>query len=154
VAVSLAAETGRAVIATDLSRDALLVAHRNALRLQDRGRVALVRMDLLSGFRRPIDVLLANLPYIPRDRPLPREVRDFEPHLALFSGPTGVETITRLLRDAVPLLAGRAVLAVEMDEEAQTGPVSTVARALYPEARVDILRDGGGYERVVRIERR
>jgi methylase of polypeptide subunit release factors len=81
-------------------------------------------------------------------------VRDFEPHLALFSGPTGIETIVRLLRDAAPLLADRAVLAVEMDEEAQTGPVSATARALYPEARVDVLRDAGGYERVVRIERR
>jgi release factor glutamine methyltransferase len=147
VAVSLALESGLPVIATDVSLDALSLARDNACRLG--AHVAFVQCDLLRGIRGTIDVLLANLPYVPDQRSLPKDVRDYEPHQALFGGPTGTQLIEQLLTQASDVVTGE--LCVELDEEEQTVPVSTLARRLYPEARVSIERDAGGYDRVVRI---
>jgi release factor glutamine methyltransferase len=149
IAVSLAAETGSPVVATDVSWPALSLARENAAGLGQLDRVRLVRTDLLAGLRGPFDLLVANLPYVPVGRALPSDVADHEPHVALFAGPRGTELLERLLRQARPLLAPRAELALELDESAQAEPMATLARALYPTAQITIRQDAGGYDRVL-----
>jgi methylase of polypeptide subunit release factors len=116
-----------------------------------RSRVRLVQTDLLDGLRGPIHVLLANLPYVPRSRQLPPDVRDYEPHQAIFGGERGTELIERLLHQARPLLAPGGELCVELDEEEQAQPIAALAGALYAGADISIRQDAGGYERVVRV---
>jgi release factor glutamine methyltransferase len=147
VAISLALATGVPVVATELSWAALTLARENAARLG--GEVRLVQADLLTGLRGPIHVLLANLPYVPNARDLPPDVRDFEPHVALFGGERGTELIERLLEQAHGLVVGE--VCVELDEEEQAEPVAALARSLYDGADVRICRDAGGYDRVVRV---
>jgi len=156
VAVSLAAETDITVTATDVSWQALSLARENAFLLlgEAAARVKLLQADLLKPIRGPIHVLLANLPYVPGSRDLPADVRDYEPHVAIFGGTRGTELIERLLNQASAVLAPGGELAVELDEEEQAQPVSALARTLYPTAEVTIARDGGGYDRVVRVLRR
>jgi release factor glutamine methyltransferase len=149
IAVSVAAECGLPVIGTDVSHDALALARENAF--HHGVGVRLVQSDLLGGLRGPLHVVLANLPYVPRERALPPDVRDHEPAVALFGGQRGTELIERLLREAEPLLAPGAELAVELDEEEQAAPMAELTRQLYPSAEVDILQDNGGYDRVVRV---
>ena len=149
IAVSLAAETGSPVVATDVSWPALSLARENAAGLGQLDRVRLVQTDLLAGLRGPFDLLVANLPYVPVGRALPSDVADHEPHVALFAGPRGTELLERLLRQARPLLAPRAELALELDESAQAEPMATLARALYPTAQITIRQDAGGYDRVL-----
>ena len=101
IAITLALETGATVYGSDLSNAALAVADANGRKLG--ARVTWVASDLASAFaERSIDVLVSNPPYVPRtDEPiLQREVRDWEPHLALFAGPTGVEVYERLIAQA------------------------------------------------------
>ena len=150
IAVSLAAEARVQVIATDVSVDALRLARQNA---QDhQARLSLTASDLLTGLRGPLHVVLANLPYVPAYRELPRDVRDYEPPLALFGGTRGTELIERLLAEAQPLLAPGAEIAVELDEEDQARPVAALARELYGNtAEVSVCQDAGGYDRVVRV---
>jgi len=152
VAISLAAVADSQVIATDISADALALARENAFHHAVGTRVRFVRTDLLAGLRGPLHVVLGNLPYIPRGRDLPSDVKDYEPHVALFGGERGTELIERLFREARPLLAPGAELCVELDEEDQATPMAALARDLYgPAAEVTICQDGGGYDRVVRI---
>jgi release factor glutamine methyltransferase len=151
VAVSLAAETGRRVVATDLSFDALALARENASALGQAERVSFVQTDLLGGLRGPFEVVLANLPYIPSGRILPPDVADYEPDVALYAGPSGTELLERLLRQALRELAERFEVALELDECDQARPMLAVARALYPGAEVTIRRDAGGYQRVLLI---
>jgi release factor glutamine methyltransferase len=148
VAISLALESDCAVVATDVSREALLLAQENVCTLG--GRVRLVQADLLRGLSGPIDVLLANLPYVPAQRELPRDVNGHEPHVALFGGARGTEMIERLLDEARGIVTGE--LCVELDEEEQAQPVAALARQLYKGAYVSIERDAGGYDRVVRVK--
>lgn len=115
IAITLALETGARVVAADISRAALTVAQANARKLA--APVSFVATDLARGIRdRSVDVLVSNPPYVPEtDRPtLAREVRDFEPHLALFGGPTGLDVYGRLIADARRILHPGGWLVVEL----------------------------------------
>ena len=149
IAVSVALECSVRVVATDVSLDALCLARENAH--AHHARVSVLAADLLNGVRGPVHVVLANLPYVPSSRDLPRDVKDYEPHVALFGGRRGTELIERFLHEAKPLLAERAELAVELDEEEQATPVAAVAKQVYPGSEISVCKDNGGYDRVVRV---
>ncbi len=149
IAVSVAAECGVRVVGTDVSSDALTLARENAAVYE--ARVTAVQADLLRGLRGPLHVVLANLPYVPSLRALPPDVRDYEPHVAIFGGERGTELIERLLHEARGALAPGAEMAMELDEEEQAAPVAALARRLYPSAEVSVRQDAGGYDRVVRV---
>ena len=116
VAVALARERSDArITATDISDAALEVAHRNAVRHQVADRIAFVRADLLAAVVGPFDIIAANPPYVSeRDQPtLQPEVRDFEPPLALFAGPDGLDVVRRLVPEAARRLRDGGALVFE-----------------------------------------
>ncbi len=116
LAVALAHEYPHAhVVATDISREAMFTAHRNAVRHGVAGRIELVETDLLLSTCQIFDLIVANPPYVPeRDRPaLQPEVRDYEPAVALFAGEDGLLIIDRLLKEAASRLAAGALLLFE-----------------------------------------
>jgi len=115
IAISVALELRTAVTACDISREALAVAQRNAAALE--APVEFVACDLLTPFAAAsFDAVLSNPPYIPLgDRAgLQREVRDFEPSLALFGGDSGIEIYARLFCDARRVLRPGGLLMVEL----------------------------------------
>ncbi len=152
VAISVAAEARVGVVATDISADALDLANDNTARHALSDSVSLVQTDLVGGLRGPLHVVLANLPYVPRDRDLPPDVKNYEPALAIFGGVQGTELIERLLREARPLLAPGAEVAVELDEEEQAGRICALAAEIYAGAELSVCQDAGGYDRVVRVQ--
>ncbi len=69
--------------------------------------VSFIACDLLSCFAdATFDLMVSNPPYVPKtDHPsLQREVRDYEPEVALFGGPTGLEIYERLIAEAARVL--------------------------------------------------
>lgn len=114
LAVTLACEWPEAsIVATDVSTSALQVAADNARRHGVSDRVRFVRADLLSGVEK-IDLIVSNPPYVPDNarNGLPRDVRDYEPAVALFGGADGFVVIGRLLDQATNALctSGRLVM--------------------------------------------
>jgi len=85
IAITLALELGADIFAGDISFEALLVARENARRLG--GRVQFVCMDVADAVSARFDFIVSNPPYVRRDEMtrLQREVREHEPHVALFS---------------------------------------------------------------------
>ena len=71
--------------------------------------------DVLPGII--CDVVIANPPYIPDSQSLPRDVVGFEPHVALFGGPTGMELPAIFIAAAARLLKFGGVLVIEHTEE-------------------------------------
>ena len=115
LAVTLRLETGAAVWATDISQAALRVATGNAQRLN--APVSFVACDLMSAFAdESMYLIVSNPPYVPLgdQAGLQREVRDWEPHRALFAGPTGLEFYERLVQDAERVLRPGGWLVMEL----------------------------------------
>jgi release factor glutamine methyltransferase len=104
------------VIAVEKSPDALYWLKKNVSVIADNVRVVEgdVR-DVLPGVK--CDVVIANPPYIPDSQSLPRDVAGFEPHIALFGGPTGLEMPKIFIAAAARLLKVAGVLVIEHTEE-------------------------------------
>lgn len=162
LATALAYELPHAkVIATDLSAAALEVARRNAFRNNVADRIEFVETDLLpvasaDESQSPFfDLIVSNPPYIADSEAasLQREVRDHEPHSALFAGPTGVEIYVRLVAEAQRQLRHRGILVLELGHNSAE-PV----RAIFDAAgafwtNVSITMDLAGIPRVLAAER-
>jgi release factor glutamine methyltransferase len=115
LAVTLQIETGAETWATDISPAALRVAAENARRLG--APVRFIACDLLSALAPArFDLVVSNPPYVPLGdlAGLQREVRDFEPHVALFGGPTGTEMYARLVACARRVLRPGGCLIMEL----------------------------------------
>ncbi len=141
-AVALALKEERpdlSVVGVDLSPDALAVARSNAAALGL--DVEFVQADLLEGVPGPFDAALSNLPYVAEGSALPPEIELYEPGLALFGGPDGMDPVRRLL----PMVADVRLLALEVG--LAEAVASLVAGAGF--SSVEILDDLAGHERVV-----
>ena len=104
------------VDASDLSAAALAVARRNVTRHRMRGRVRLLRSDLMRGLgERRYDLILSNPPYVtaPAMRALPREYRH-EPRKALAGGADGLDLVRTILEQAPTHLHARGLLVCEI----------------------------------------
>ena len=117
IALALASE-GRfdRVLATDVAADAIAVARENARSLHL--NVEFRTGDLLAPIAgERLDVLVSNPPYIAFDEAaaLPTAVRDWEPGHALFSGNSGLDATSRIVRGAPELLCTGGLLALEVD---------------------------------------
>ncbi len=115
LAVTLQLETGAAVWGTDISPAALIVAAGNAQRLG--ARVEFAACDLTEAIAGgSMDLIVANPPYVPltQKEGLQREVRDWEPHVALFGGERGYEIYDRIVADAARVLRPGGWLIMEL----------------------------------------
>jgi release factor glutamine methyltransferase len=103
--------------ATDISKQALEIAHLNASRHGVSGRIQFVQADLLECFsRKPaFDFILSNPPYVTLEEydTLPSSVRDYEPHRALLGGGDGLDLYRRFIPEVLPRLKPGGFLLLE-----------------------------------------
>lgn len=151
IAIALACHRPDArVVAIDRAREALAVARQNAAAHGVADRVEFLEGDLLGGLASgaPIlDAVVSNPPYIPEgDRPgLERQVREFEPALALFAGVDGFGIYDRLLPQAWARLRPGGLLAMEIG----AGQREAIAARLRGWRCLQFLDDLRGIPRVV-----
>lgn len=154
IAVSVAVlRPDAGVLATDLSADALEVARANAARHGIGDRIRFLDGDLLDpliGAGHRVDVIVSNPPYVPLETAaaLPREIRDFEPALAVVASGAVVTVYARLAEAAPRVLRARGWLAVEVAAGQAPRVVELLKRtSLYEPAQ--LRQDGLGWDRVV-----
>jgi len=137
IALTLAAEIPAArVEAVDISPEALSLAQENALKVSLQDRVRFHQSDLLSGVEGSFDLIVANLPYIPRGEiaGLSREVQ-YDPMLALDGGPIGSEIIVRLLEQAKTHLNPGGRIALEIGHDQAEALSAEMERQNYRDIR-------------------
>jgi release factor glutamine methyltransferase len=104
------------VIAVEKSPEALVWLKKNVSHIAENVRIVEGDVaDVLPGIK--CDVVIANPPYIPQRQKLPRDVEAFEPHVALFGGPTGLEIPHMFIEAAARLLKPQGVLVIEHGED-------------------------------------
>ncbi len=154
IAINLAIHLPAArIFAVDCADAVLDVAAYNVRAHNVADRISLGKGDLLEPLPEPVDLILANLPYIPTDR-LPNlqpEVR-WEPQLALDGGPDGLDPIRRLLRQAPEKLKPHGIILLELDPE-QVPAVTELAREIFPEAETSVEKDLAQRDRIFVINR-
>ncbi len=103
------------VTALDLSLAALEVARRNAERHGVSERVRFLHSDLLEAVdSADFDAVVSNPPYVADAEVLERQVSDYEPHSALYAGPTGLEVYERLIPQVRKVLKPEGWLLLEV----------------------------------------
>ncbi len=151
IAVALAKQLPTAEVwAGDVSGAALAVARGNAEALGV--KVRLVESDLLAGLGgQAWDVVVSNPPYVPSGdaAEMQAEVRDFEPHGALFAGEDGMAVYRRLVPQAWDALRPGGLLAMEFG----FGQRALMAELLAGWESVRFVEDYAGIPRVMVAER-
>ncbi len=154
IAISLAVHLPRSLIyATDASSEALEVAACNCRRYCVEDRVHLLQGHLLEPLPEPVDLVVANLPYVSQAEwaQLPPEISHCEPREALDSGPDGLDLIRGLLAQAQGYLKPQGIVLLEIGAT-QGEAVVSLAKRHFPTARVEIMQDYAGLDRVVMVE--
>jgi release factor glutamine methyltransferase len=116
MAISIATEAPNThVIAVEKSADAIEWLKQNVAFYDESIRIVQGDVaDVLDGVK--CDVVVANPPYVPDSQPLPKDVANYEPAVALFGGPDGLELPKRFIDAAARLLKAGGLLAIEHTE--------------------------------------
>jgi len=147
IAVSLALELpGTRIYAIDISAPALAVASINCQRYSVANIVRLLQGDMLEPLPEPVDLIIANLPYV-RDWEL---TPTFEPTIALDGGAEGTEKIVKLCRQAKDKLAEGGSILLEIGQ-GQSRKIIGLLHQLFPSGAIEVAKDLSGVERVVRL---
>jgi release factor glutamine methyltransferase len=154
IAVALALHLPDAAIyAIDTSPRALEITRLNSERHGVVDRIRVCEGDLLDPLPAPVDLIVANLPYVASwEIPtLDPEIRLYEPREALDGGDNGLDLIRRLLTAAPACLRPSGTALLEMDPR-QIDIASAFATKVMPGASVRTVRDLTGRERVLTVE--
>jgi release factor glutamine methyltransferase len=140
--------------AVDISNDALEVARLNCQRHHVSDRVRLLHGDLLAPLPEPVDIVIANLPYVGTEEAalLSPAVIAYEPHLALFSGERGLDLLNRFFTESrqSDKLQAHAVLLLEIGYN-QCEPLTTIIQTLWPQALLTVKKDYEGWDRLLTV---
>lgn len=156
IPITLAVEEPRLpyLYAVDISEDALAVAQQNCQRHAVEQRVRLLHGDLLQPLPEPVDILIANLPYVGTDEVavMTPDVLAYEPHQALFSGPNGLDLIQRFFEEACQpeKLKPHGVMLLEIGYQ-QREPLTKLLAQLWPDALVTFQKDYAGWDRMLQV---
>ncbi len=153
IAISLALALPQSKIyATDISAPALRVAEMNCQRYVVGSHVKLLHGNLLGPLPQPVDMVIANLPYIKNYefKDLAPEIRNFEPILALAGGEDGLDKIQQMLEQMPSKLNDRACFLLEIGQ-GQGEMVTSLINSYFPQGIIELTPDLGGIERVVTV---
>jgi release factor glutamine methyltransferase len=99
--------------------------------------VEFIQSDVFKDIEGNFDIILANPPYIPKDRDLPKGVINFEPLIALFAGEDGLIYIRQLIEGLSEHLKKGGVLYLEHDNTQADEIVELFSTSFTVESRTD-----------------
>lgn len=148
IAIILAKRLGSKIYAVDISEEALDVARENARLHGMESLIEFYKSDWYSGLDiLPVDIIVSNPPYISEEEwdSLPRDVKDYEPRIALWGGRDGLEHYRKIISGAKKILVpgGRIVLEIGYNQ------AEAVKNLLEGFKEIEIIKDQFGNPRVV-----
>ncbi|WP_196503577.1 peptide chain release factor N(5)-glutamine methyltransferase [Aestuariivirga litoralis] len=152
IAITLCAENPHLEgIATDVSPEALSIAAENANTLGVSNRLQFIQSNWFEQIEGQFDLIISNPPYIKRAENLPPEVKNFDPHLALFGGEDGLNSYRAIASGAAARLAQGGLIVVEIghDQAAKVVEISKLCDLML----FDRVADLGGRDRGLAFRR-
>jgi len=148
IAISLALNLPQAKIyATDVSVPALKVALFNCQKHGVVDRICLLAGDMLDLLPEPVDLIVANLPYVKESE---INATNFEPLLALNGGSDGLEKIRHLCHQVGDKLRPEGFMLLEIGQ-GQERAITTLLCSLFPSAEIEVAPDLSDIDRVISL---
>jgi release factor glutamine methyltransferase len=154
IAISLALNLPHSKIyATDISHSALEVARLNCEHHKVTRQVTLLQGDLLEPVPEPVDLIVANLPYVRSSEleNLSPELNRFEPRTAIDGGKNGLKCIRQLLEQTKGKINPPGCLLLEIGQN-QEQEVTRLINSYLNKVSFTFIRDLNGINRVVKID--
>lgn len=152
IAISLLANcSDLRMTATDVSKDALQIARGNACQHKVEDRITLIECDLIPPNSQNIDLLCANLPYIPTNKLAEVNSLPWEPRLALDGGADGLTLFRQLFNKIKQFRLDPSLILLEIEETLGHATLALCQKA-FPKGKIDLLEDLSGRDRLIRIE--
>lgn len=141
-------------VATDISKEAIAIARLNAERHGVTDRLKFIEGDIFASIDQKFAMIVSNPPYIPDAdlKDMQKEVRDFEPHNALFAGADGLDIIRRIIDKAPEHLNTGGLLLMEIGFGQAERLKSLFDLSVWDEP--EFLSDLQGIPRIVKIQLR
>jgi release factor glutamine methyltransferase len=143
------------IYATDVSKEALEVAKENALRNKVESEIQFFCGDLFEPLKNKnlegqIDCVVSNPPYVSKEEfeTLPREIKDYEPIVALRTDEEGTSFHRSIIENSLDFLNKNGILALEVGL-GQASKVTELIRNRKDFKNTEIKKDLGGIERIV-----
>ncbi len=143
------------IYATDVSKEALEVAKENAKSNNVESQIEFLCGDLFEPLKNKdiegqIDCVVSNPPYVSKDEleTLPREIKDYEPIVALESTEEGIFFHEKIIEGSLDFLNKSGILALEVGL-GQADKVADLIQNRKDFKSVEIKKDLGGIERIV-----
>ncbi len=146
------------VVATDISDEALDIARQNAQTLELGNRIQWLKSDLFNDFTPPssrlFHIIVSNPPYISTEEfsRLDRNVKEYEPQLALQGGTDGLNYYRRIIQDAGVFLAGGGWLMLEVGYNQADAITNLMEHAGYL-TDIRAVKDHLGHHRIVKAQK-
>ncbi len=139
------------IIATDISSAALGVARKNAVHHEVLKQIQFLERDMLTGFGQQVDLLVANLPYIPTGKLKTLDVYQSEPAIALDGGQDGLHYIKDVLKKARQHINPGGAIFLELDEDCGIAALD-LAKEVWPGITLHLSQDLSGQDRYLSIQ--
>ena len=136
------------VTLSDISKDALMVANKNKNELNL--DVNIIESDLFKNIQGKFDVIISNPPYVMTNEPLPKDVL-YEPHLALYSGPKGIDHIEEIFKNIKSHLNNKYLIALEINEKSEPDITNLIKTYFEKNINYKFMKDLAGKTRYLFI---
>lgn len=148
IALVINKKSGASVTATDISEAALEVAKENFKQFDAAVETRLI--DLYGDLSEKYDIIVSNPPYIKTEEidTLDKEVKDYEPRIALDGGEDGLDFYRRICEGAKQRLSEHGKLFLE----AGYGEAEEIKKMLENDFNVEIIKDISGIDRIIKAE--
>lgn len=148
IALVINKKSGASVTATDISEAALEVAKENFKQFDAAVETRLI--DLYGDLSEKFDIIVSNPPYIKTEEidTLDKEVKDYEPRIALDGGEDGLDFYRRICEGAKQRLSEHGKLFLE----AGYGEAEEIKKMLENDFNVEIIKDISGIDRIIKAE--
>lgn len=136
------------VTLSDISKDALMVANKNKNELNL--DVNIIESDLFKNIQGKFDVIISNPPYVMTNETLPKDVL-YEPHLALYSGPKGIDHIEEIFKNIKSHLNNKYLIALEINEKSEPDITNLIKTYFEKNINYKFMKDLAGKTRYLFI---
>lgn len=136
------------VTLSDISKDALMVANKNKNELDL--DVNIIESDLFKNIPGKFDVIISNPPYVMTNETLPKDVL-YEPHLALYSGPKGIDHIEEIFKNIKSHLNNKYLIALEINEKSEPDITNLIKTYFEKNINYKFMKDLAGKTRYLFI---